>query len=258
MDYLKIGSREFRSRLIVGSGKYKSLEETADATKASGAEIITVAIRRMNIGQSRTEPNILEYIDPNQYTLLPNTAGCYDAASAVRTCLLAQELLDGHNFVKLEVIGDKKTLFPDVRETIIAAEELLKRNFEVLAYTTDDPIIAKNLEVIGCAAVMPLASPIGSGLGIQNEYTIKTIIENAQVPIIIDAGLGTASDASQAMEFGCDAVLVNSAIAKSKQPILMAEAMAAATRAGRLAYLAGRMEKKYNAEPSSPNEGKID
>ena len=176
----------------------------------------------------------------------------------MRTCLLAQELLDGHNFVKLEVIGDKKTLFTDVRETIIAAEELLKRDFEVLAYTTDDPIIAKNLEVIGCAAVMPLASPIGSGLGIQNEYTIKTIVENAQVPIIVDAGLGTASDASEAMEFGCDAVLVNSAIAKSKQPILMAEAMAAATRAGRLAYLAGRMEKKYNAEPSSPNEGKID
>ncbi len=258
MDYLKIGSRQFRSRLIVGSGKYKSLKETASATKASGSEIITVAIRRMNIGQSKTEPNILEYIDPNRYTLLPNTAGCFDAASAVRTCLLAQELLGGHNFVKLEVIGDQKTLFPDVRETIIAAEELIKRDFEVLAYTTDDPIIAKNLEDIGCAAVMPLASPIGSGLGIQNEFTIKTIIENGQVPIIVDAGLGTASDASEAMEFGCDAVLVNSAIAMAKNPILMAEAMASATRAGRLAYLAGRMEKKYNAEPSSPNEGTID
>ena len=258
MDYLKIGSRQFRSRLIVGSGKYKSLKETASATKASGSEIITVAIRRMNIGQSKTEPNILEYIDPNRYTLLPNTAGCFDAASAVRTCLLAQELLGGHNFVKLEVIGDQKTLFPDVRETIIAAEELIKRDFEVLAYTTDDPIIAKNLEDIGCAAVMPLASPIGSGLGIQNEFTIKTIIENGQVPIIVDAGIGTASDASEAMEFGCDAVLVNSAIAMAKNPILMAEAMASATRAGRLAYLAGRMEKKYNAEPSSPNEGTID
>lgn len=258
MDNLKIGSRQFQSRLIVGSGKYKSLEETASATNASGAEIITIAIRRMNIGQSKTEPNILDYIDPDRYTLLPNTAGCYDAASAVRTCLLAQELLDGHNFVKLEVIGDQETLYPDVRETITAAEELLKRDFEVLAYTTDDPIIAKNLEKIGCVAVMPLASPIGSGLGIQNEFAIKTIVENAAVPIIVDAGLGTASDASEAMEFGCDAVLVNSAIAKAKQPILMAEAMAFATRAGRLAYLAGRMEKKFTAEPSSPSEGKID
>ena len=258
MDYLKIGSKKFQSRLIVGSGKYKNLQETADATKASGAEIITVAIRRMNIGQSKTEANILHYIDPDKFTLLPNTAGCYDASSAVRTCLLAQELLDGHNFVKLEVIGDSKTLYPDVKETLVAAEELVKRDFEVLAYTTDDPIIARDLEKIGCAAVMPLASPIGSGMGIQNELTIKTIVENSQVPIIVDAGLGTASDASEAMEFGCDAVLVNSAIAGAANPLLMAEAMAAATYAGRLAFLAGRMKKNFYAEPSSPIEGKID
>ncbi|MEC8147301.1 MAG: thiazole synthase [Pseudomonadota bacterium] len=258
MEKLKIGSRTFQSRLIVGSGKYKDLQETADATKASEAEIITLAIRRMNIGQSKADPNILDFIDPNQYTLLPNTAGCYDADSAVRTCLLAQELLDGHNFIKLEVIGDEKTLYPNVRETIKAAEELLKRDFEVLAYTTDDPIIAKNLEEVGCAAVMPLASPIGSGMGIQNEFTIRTIVENSNIPIIVDAGIGTASDASKAMELGCDAVLVNSAIAKAKNPLMMAEAMAVATRAGRLAFLAGRMEKMSNARPSSPIEGKID
>lgn len=258
MDYLKIGSKKFHSRLLVGSGKYKSLQQTADATKASGAEIITVAMRRMNMGQKKNEANLLDFIDPDEYTLLPNTAGCYDASSAVRTCLLAQELLDGHNFIKLEVIGDSKTLYPDVRETLIAAEQLVKRDFEVLAYTTDDPIIARDLEKVGCAAVMPLASPIGSGMGIQNEFTIRTIVENSQVPIIVDAGLGTASDASEAMEIGCDAVLVNSAIAGAANPLLMAKAMAAATHAGRLAFLAGRIEKKIGAEPSSPIEGKID
>ena len=257
MDNLKIGSRQFQSRLIVGSGKYKSLEETASATNASGAQIITIAIRRMNIGQSKTEPNILDYIDPDRYTLLPNTAGCYDAASAVRTCLLAQELLDGHNFVKLEVIGDQETLYPDVRETITAAEELLKRDFEVLAYTTDDPIIAKNLEEIGCAAVMPLASPIGSGLGILNKVNIKIIRKQTKLPLIIDAGIGQASDATIAMELGCDGVLVNSAIANAKKPVLMAKAFKDAVISGRNSFLAGRMEKNYFASPSSPTKGLI-
>ena len=242
MDNLKIGSRQFQSRLIVGSGKYKSLEETASATNASGAEIITIAIRRMNIGQSKTEPIIRLYRFRSIY-IASKYCWLLRCRISCKNVFASPELLDGHNFVKLEVIGDQETLYPDVRETILAAEELLKLDFEVLAYTTDDPIIAKNLEdwLCGCYAS---SLPIGSGLGIQNEFAIKTIVENAAVPIIVDAGLGTASDASEAMEFGCDAVLVNSAIAKAKQPILMAEAMASATRAGRLAYLAGRMEKK--------------
>jgi len=256
-DVLTIAGRSYRSRLLVGSGKYKDLEETRLATEASGAEIITVAIRRMNIGQKPGEPSLLDVLPPDRYTILPNTAGCYTADDAVRTCRLARELLDGHKLVKLEVLGDAKTLFPDVVATLIAAEELVKEGFDVMVYTSDDPILAKRLEEIGCVAVMPLAAPIGSGLGIQNRYNILTIIENAKVPIIVDAGVGTASDAAIAMELGCDGVLMNTAIAEAKNPVLMASAMKHAIIAGREARLAGRMPRRRYASASSPLDGTI-
>ena len=252
---LIIAGVEYRSRLLVGSGKYKDLEETRLATEASGAEIITVAIRRTNIGQNANEPNLLDVISPEKYTILPNTAGCYTADDAVRTCRLARELLDGHNLVKLEVLGDEKTLFPDVVQTLKAAEILVNDGFDVMVYTSDDVLIAKQLEEIGCVAVMPLAAPIGSGLGIRNPYNIRTIVENANVPILVDAGVGTASDAAVAMELGCDGVLMNTAIAAAKNPVLMASAMKKAIEAGREAYLAGRMPKKRFASASSPIEG---
>ena len=253
-DNLLIGNRNFRSRLLVGSGKYKDLNETKLATEASGAEIITVAIRRTNIGQDENEPNLLDVISPEKYTILPNTAGCYNAKDAVRTCRLARELLDGHSLVKLEVLGDEKTLYPNITETLIAADELVHDGFDVMVYTNDDPIVAKRLEEIGCAAVMPLASLIGSGQGIGNPANIKLIIEEAQVPIIVDAGIGCASDAAKAMELGCDGVLMNSAIALANDPIKMASAMKHAIIAGRESYLAGRMMKKAFASASSPME----
>jgi thiazole synthase len=252
---LVVAGVEYKSRLLVGSGKYKDLEETRLATEASGAEIITVAIRRTNIGQNANEPNLLDVISPEKYTILPNTAGCYTADDAVRTCRLARELLDGHNLVKLEVLGDEKTLFPDVVQTLKAAETLVNDGFDVMVYTSDDVLIAKQLEEIGCVAVMPLAAPIGSGLGIRNPYNIRTIVENANVPILVDAGVGTASDAAVAMELGCDGVLMNTAIAAAKNPVLMASAMKKAIEAGREAYLAGRMPKKRFASASSPIEG---
>ncbi len=252
---LVIAGTSYHSRLLVGTGKYKDNEETRQAIEASGAQIITVAIRRSNIGQNPDEPNLLDVIPVDKYTLLPNTAGCYTVEDAVRTCRLARELLDGHKLVKLEVLGDEKTLFPDVTATIEAAEILVKDGFDVMVYTNDDPLIAKRLEDIGCAAVMPLAAPIGSGLGIRNPYNILTIIENANVPILVDAGVGTASDAAIAMELGCDGILMNTAIAAAKNPVLMASAMKKATEAGREAYLAGRMPKKRFASASSPVDG---
>jgi thiazole synthase len=252
---LIIAGTSYQSRLLVGTGKYKDNEETRLAIEASGAEIITVAIRRTNIGQNPDEPNLLDVIPVNKYTLLPNTAGCYTVEDAVRTCRLARELLDGHRLVKLEVLGDEKTLFPDVTATLEAAEILVKDGFDVMVYTNDDPLIAKRLEEIGCAAVMPLAAPIGSGLGIRNPYNILTIIENANVPILVDAGVGTASDAAIAMELGCDGILMNTAIAAAKNPVLMASAMKKATEAGREAFLAGRMPKKRFASASSPVDG---
>lgn len=256
-DDLRIGKHLFKSRLLIGTGKYRDLEETRAAVLASGAEIVTVAIRRTNIGQKKGEPNLLEVIPPKEFTILPNTAGCYTAEDAVRTCRLARELLDGHSLVKLEVLGDEKTLYPDVEQTLKAAEQLVEEEFEVMVYTSDDPIVAKKLEDIGCVAVMPLAAPIGSGLGIQNKYNILTIIENAAVPIIVDAGVGTASDATIAMELGCDGVLMNTAIAAAKKPVLMAEAMKKAIEAGRAAFLAGRMPRRRYASASSPIDGTI-
>ncbi len=255
MDPLQIAGRSFQSRLLVGTGKYKDLDQTRRAIEASGAEIITIAVRRTNIGQNTDEPNILEVLPPDRYTILPNTAGCFDAKTAVRTCRLARELLDGHNLCKLEVLGDPKTLFPDVLETLQAAEILVKEGFEVMVYTNDDPIMAKRLEEVGCCAVMPLAAPIGSGLGIRNRLNILTIVENAQVPVLVDAGVGTASDAAVAMELGCDGVLMNTAIAAARDPIRMASAMRKAVEAGREAYLAGRMAPKRFASASSPLEG---
>ena len=252
---LVIGSRRFTSRLLTGTGKYKDMTETREATEAAGAEIVTVAIRRSNIGQNPDEPNLLDVLPPERYTILPNTAGCYTATEAVRTCRLARELLDGHNLVKLEVLGDEKTLYPDVTNTLAAAETLVADGFEVMVYTSDDPIVAKRLEEIGCVAVMPLAAPIGSGLGIQNRYNLLTIIENAEVPIIVDAGVGTASDAAVAMELGCDGILMNSAIAHANNPVLMASAMKKAIEAGREAFLAGRMPRKRFASASSPVDG---
>ncbi|NIR28951.1 MAG: thiazole synthase [Gammaproteobacteria bacterium] len=252
---LQIAGAEYRSRLIVGTGKYRDFEETRRAIEASGAQIVTVAIRRTNIGQDPGEPNLLDALSPERYTILPNTAGCYDARSAVRTCRLARELLDGHDLVKLEVLGDEKTLFPDVVETLKAAEELVADGFKVMVYTNDDPVMAKRLEDVGCVSVMPLAAPIGSGLGIRNPYNIVTIVENAGVPIIVDAGVGTASDASVAMELGCHGVLMNTAIAGAKNPVLMAQAMRKAVEAGREAYLAGRIPRKRFASASSPVEG---
>ncbi len=252
---LIIAGKHYHSRLLVGSGKYRDLEETRRATEASGAQIVTVALRRTNIGQKPGEPNLLDVLPPERYTILPNTAFCYTADDAVRTCRLARELLDGHDLVKLEVIGDEKTLYPDVVATMQAAEILVKDGFKVMVYTSDDPLIAKRLEEIGCVAVMPLAAPIGSGLGIRNPYNILTIIENAKVPILVDAGVGTASDAALAMELGCDGVLMNTAIAGAKHPVLMASAMKKAIEAGREAFLAGRIPRKRYASASSPTDG---
>ncbi|MEJ2362434.1 MAG: thiazole synthase [Gammaproteobacteria bacterium] len=252
---LVIAGKTYRSRLLVGTGKYKDMEETRLATEASGAEIVTVAVRRSNIGQNPDQPNLLDVLPPDKYTILPNTAGCYNAKDAVRTCKLARELLDGHDLVKLEVLGDEKTLFPDVRQTLLAAEELIKDGFKVMVYTTDDLIIARELEAMGCVAVMPLAAPIGSGLGVRNPYNIRFIIEELKVPVLVDAGVGTASDAAVAMELGCDGVLMNTAIAAAKDPVLMASAMKKAIEAGREAFLAGRMPRKQYASASSPLDG---
>ncbi|MCX7946261.1 MAG: thiazole synthase [Hydrogenophilus sp.] len=255
-DPLIIGKRRFRSRLIVGTGKYRDFEQTRAAVDAAGAEIVTVAIRRLNLGQDPGQPNLLDHLPPDRYTILPNTAGCTTAEQAVRTLRLARELLDGATLVKLEILGDEKTLFPDMLETLEAAEQLVAEGFEVMAYCSDDPIFAQRLEQIGCVAIMPLASLIGSGMGILNPWNLKLIIETAQVPVIVDAGVGTASDAAIAMELGCDAVLTNTAIAQARNPILMARAMRLAVEAGRAAYLAGRMERRpYTADPSSPAVG---
>jgi len=254
-NLLTIAGKTYNSRLLVGSGKYVDLAETKACTEASGAEIITVAIRRTNIGQNPDEPNLLDVVPPDKYTILPNTAGCYTAEDAIRTCRMARELLDGHNLVKLEVLGDEKTLFPDITATLEAAEVLVKDGFDIMVYTSDDPLIAKRLEDIGCAAVMPLAAPIGSGLGIRNPYNILTIVENANVPILVDAGVGTASDAAIAMELGCDGILMNTAISAAKNPVLMASAMKHAVIAGREAFLAGRMPRKRFASASSPIDG---
>ncbi|MEN8175608.1 MAG: thiazole synthase [Pseudomonadota bacterium] len=254
-DTFSVAGRTFSSRLLVGTGKYKDLDETRQAIEASGAEIVTIAVRRTNMGQDASEPNILDVLPPDRYSILPNTAGCYDVKTAVRTCKLARELLDGHNLVKLEVLGDEKTLFPDVMATLKAAEELVADGFDIMVYTNDDPIVARQLEEIGCAAVMPLAAPIGSGLGIRNPLNILTIVENARVPILVDAGVGTASDAAEAMELGCDGVLMNTAIAAAKNPVLMASAMKKAIESGREAFLAGRMPAKRFASASSPVDG---
>ncbi|WP_146908482.1 thiazole synthase [Arenimonas daejeonensis] len=254
-DTLVIAGKTYRSRLLTGTGKFTDLEQTRLATEAAGAEIVTVAIRRSNIGQNPGEPNLLDVLPPDRYTLLPNTAGCYTADDAVRTCRLARELLDGHKLVKLEVLGDAKTLYPDVVQTLKAAEILVADGFDVMVYTSDDPIIAKRLEEIGCVAVMPLAAPIGSGLGVQNRWSILEIVDNAKVPVLVDAGVGTASDAAIAMELGCDGVLMNTAIAGARDPILMASAMRKAVEAGREAFLAGRIPKKRHANASSPLDG---
>lgn len=254
-DSFVVAGVSYHSRLLVGTGKYKDMEETRLAIEASGAQIVTVAIRRTNIGQNADEPNLLDVISPDKYTILPNTAGCYTVDEAVRTCRLGRELLGGHKLVKLEVLADQKTLFPNVAETYLAAEILVKDGFDVMVYTNDDPIAAKRLEEIGCVAVMPLAAPIGSGLGIRNPYNILTIVENANVPILVDAGVGTASDAAIAMELGCAGVLMNTAIAEAKNPVLMASAMRKGIEAGREAYLAGRMPRKRFASASSPIDG---
>ena len=256
-DALVIAGKSYHSRLLTGTGKFRDLDETRRATEAAGAQIVTVAIRRTNIGQDPGEPNLLDVLPPDRYTILPNTAGCYTAEDAVRTCRLARELLDGHNLTKLEVLGDQKTLYPDVVQTLKAAEQLVADGFEVMVYTSDDPILARRLEEIGCVAVMPLAAPIGSGLGIQNRYNLLEIIENAKVPIIVDAGVGTASDAAIAMELGCHGVLMNTAIAGAKDPVRMARAMRLAVEAGRDAFLAGRIPRKRYASASSPVEGLV-
>ncbi len=257
-DPLLIAGRAYRSRLLIGTGKYKDFDETRRAVEASGAEIVTVAIRRTNIGQNADEPSLLEALPPSRYTILPNTAGCYSAEDAVRTLRLARELLDGHDLVKLEVLGDPNTLYPNIVETLSAAETLVREGFKVMVYTSDDPIIAKQLEDIGCVAIMPLASLIGSGMGILNPWNLQLIIGGAKVPVVVDAGVGTASDAAVAMELGCDAVLMNTAVAKAQNPVLMAQAMKKAVEAGREAFLAGRMPKKlYSASPSSPASGLI-
>ena len=257
LDKLVVGSREFSSRLLVGTGKYKDFQETQNAIVTSGAHVVTVAIRRTNIGQNKDEPNLLNYLNPEEFIILPNTAGCYSIDDAVRTCNLARELLDGHNLVKLEVLGDEKTLFPNMTQTLEAARVLVEDNFEVMVYCTDDPILCKELDDIGCVSIMPLAAPIGSGLGITNPYNIEIILENSNKPIIVDAGVGTASDAAIAMELGCDGVLMNTAIAEAKNPILMASAMKKAIESGREAYLAGRMQKRLYASKSSPEDGVI-
>ena len=257
-DPLVIAGRAYHSRLLVGTGKYKDFGQTRAAIDASGAQIVTVAIRRTNIGQNPNEPSLLDHLPPSQFTLLPNTAGCYTVEDAVRTLKLARELLDGHTLVKLEVLGDPHTLFPNVRETIRAAEVLIKDGFEVMVYTSDDPIAARELEAVGCVAIMPLASLIGSGMGILNPWNLKLIIEQAKVPVLVDAGVGTASDAAIAMELGCAGVLMNTAIALAQDPVLMAGAMRKAVEAGREAFRAGRMPRKfYAASPSSPTTGLI-
>ena len=257
MSKLVINKKEYSSRLILGTGKYKDFDETKSALEASGCEMVTVAVRRMNIGQDYDSKNLLDYVSPDKYTILPNTAGCYTAEDAVRTCEIAKELLNGEKLIKLEVLSRSKTLFPNIVETIKAAEILVKKDFKVMVYTTDDPIVAKELENIGCECVMPLGSAIGSGIGIINEYNIREIIENATIPIIVDAGVGTASDACIAMELGCDGVLMNTAIACAREPIKMANAMKYAVIAGREALLAGRIVKKQSGSPSSPKTGII-
>jgi thiazole synthase len=261
-DALVIAGKSYRSRLLTGTGKFRDLGETRLATEAAGSQIVTVAIRRTPLfnnarGQDPGEPNLLDVLPPDRYTLLPNTAGCYTAEEAVRTCRLARELLDGHALVKLEVLGDQRTLFPDVVQTLAAAETLVADGFQVMVYTSDDPILARRLEEIGCVAVMPLAAPIGSGLGIQNRYNLLEIVENAKVPVIVDAGVGTASDASIAMELGCDGVLMNTAIAGARDPVLMAHAMKLAIEAGRAAFRAGRIPRKRYASASSPVDGLV-
>lgn len=256
-DRIQVGSYTLKSRLLVGTGKYRDLDETGRAIEASGADVVTMAVRRTNLGQNLNEPNLLDVISPDRYTLLPNTAGCHTADDAVRTCRLARELLDGHNLVKLEVISKSRTLYPDVVETLSAARTLVEDNFEVMVYTSDDPLIAFELEAIGCVAVMPLGAPIGSGLGLQNPYNIREILDNLKVPVIVDAGVGTASDATVAMELGCEGVLMNTAIAQAKDPVKMARAMRLAIESGRLAYEAGRMPRKRYADASSPETGLI-
>ncbi|HEY4583283.1 MAG TPA: thiazole synthase [Lysobacter sp.] len=256
-DPLVVAGVAYSSRLLTGTGKFADLEQTRLATEAAGAQIVTVAIRRTNIGQNPGEPNLLDVLPPERFTILPNTAGCYTADDAVRTCRLARELLDGHKLVKLEVLGDQRTLYPDVVQTLAAAEKLVADGFDVMVYTSDDPILARRLEEIGCVAVMPLAAPIGSGLGIQNRYNLIEIIEQASVPIIVDAGVGTASDASIAMELGCDGVLMNTAIAGARDPVLMAHAMKLGVEAGRAAFKAGRIPRKRFASASSPVDGLI-
>jgi thiazole synthase len=257
-DPLVIAGRAYRSRLLVGTGKYRDFDETRAAIVASGAEIVTVAIRRTNIGQDPKAPSLLDALPPSEFTYLPNTAGCYTADDAVRTLHLARELLDGHKLVKLEVLGDPRTLFPNMRETVRAAETLVREGFDVMVYTSDDPIAARDLEAIGCVAIMPLASLIGSGMGILNPWNLKLILADAKVPVLVDAGVGTASDAAIAMELGCGGVLMNTAIAQAKEPVRMARAMRLAVEAGREAFLAGRMPRKlYEASPSSPATGFI-
>jgi thiazole synthase len=255
-DSLVIAGKAYRSRLLIGTGKYRDFSETREAVQASGAQIVTVAIRRVNIGQDAGQPNLLDVLDPARYTILPNTAGCFTAEEAVRTLLLARELLEGHALVKLEVLGDAQTLFPNMPETLKAAEILVKEGFQVMVYCADDPIQARMLEDLGCVAIMPLASLIGSGMGIVNPWNLRLIIERARVPVLVDAGVGTASDAAIAMELGCDGVLMNTAIAHARDPVRMAGAMKKAVEAGREAFLAGRMGKKYySADPSSPMTG---
>ena len=256
-DPLVIAGNPYCSRLLVGTGKYRDFSQTREAIVASGAQIVTVAIRRTNLGQDANAPSLLDTLPPSEFTYLPNSAGCYTADDAVRTCRLARELLDGHSLVKLEVLGDPKTLFPDVVQTLKAAETLVAEKFEVMVYTSDDPILARRLEEIGCVAVMPLAAPIGSGLGIQNRWNILEIVENAKVPVLVDAGVGTASDAAIAMELGCDGVLMNTAIAGARDPVLMAAAMRKAVEAGREAFRAGRIPRKRYASASSPIDGTI-
>jgi thiazole synthase len=257
-DPLVIAGRAYRSRLLIGTGKYRDFAQTRDAVIASGAQIVTVAIRRTNIGQDASAPSLLDTLPPSEFTYLPNSAGCYTAAEAVRTLRLARELLDGHRLVKLEVLGDRDTLFPDVRETIKAAETLVADGFDVMVYTSDDPIVARELEGIGCVAIMPLASLIGSGMGILNPWNLRLILEQSKVPVLVDAGVGTASDAAVAMELGCAGVLMNTAIALAQDPVRMAKAMRLAVEAGREAFFAGRMPRKlYAASPSSPTSGLI-
>jgi thiazole synthase len=257
-DALVVAGKSYTSRLLIGTGKYRDFAQTRAAVEASGAEIVTVAIRRTNIGQNANEPSLLDALPPSKYTYLPNTAGCYNAADAVRTLRLARELLDGHDLVKLEVLGDPHTLYPNMPETLKAADELVKDGFKVMVYCSDDPIQAQMLEQAGCVAIMPLASLIGSGMGILNPWNLQLVIDKVKLPVIVDAGVGTASDAAIALELGCDGVLMNSAIAAARDPVMMAAAMKKAVEAGREAFLAGRMAKKlYSAAPSSPTEGKI-